>query len=954
MTACPTTDKLEQLLGGELSETDSQAVGQHVAECRRCQAALDGLTSAPEIDRMLDDSRASSLAVPDRGLFELLDRMRGTPPDPRWAEGPAEPRPPRDETIRFPGPATPDAPLGQLGTYDILEQLAGGASGLLFKARDSKLGRIVAIKVLRRELAAMDRARARFEREARAAASLNHDHIVTVYDVVTPSDFPPYLVMEHIAGESLADRVRRDKLLEPADAAQIVRQVALGLAAAHERGLVHRDIKPSNIMLDQVMSRAKLTDFGLARAPESAAGITQEGAIAGTPAYMSPEQMTSPQEVDGRCDVYGLGVVLYELLTGDLPFRGVTRMILLQVLHDDPSPPRRLNDKIPGDLETICLKAMAKEPARRYSTAAEFSDDLGRFLAGEPIRARPIGVVEWAWRWSRRNPLIASLGTAVLMLLVTVAVGSSLAAIRIGAASDQTKSALRSANKAQREAELAQKSAEGAREVADELRQQAVRALDQERQARAEAETAKQQIAVALDREKKSARDAQLARMEAEAAQKKTAAALERERDARDAAERARQDAQFALQVAEESARIADEQRELALRSLNRLGAAALDVLLQDPSGLEKAGRLDAAIVRYEEAISLIRQNRLVGIPPLVVHSQIVAPALRLGQRLKLEESGESGRRRLAAIHAFQARLIVDHSGEAWPMPMPLRSAVESFDQAAQLDPSDLAHVAGRADARLKAFELEKTKDPSLVELAAADLQQVHKISPSRPILGDLFSRLGKAHHSLGEFDKADAAFRQAAELASRDDPHIQIDSLRDRAWTAISAGRLDQARRYAEQLKPLDAPAAALVIGETYERENLVEKAMESYDSGLPTELARAETAHVLLLAAAAQARIRTANDLATPKTQAAELRSTAVAQLRAAIKLAPQHSRAWFWRGLLARQLKMFLDSASDPQLQAGFRREANELLDQAVPAAPPEGRPDLVRLQRELNTR
>ena len=596
MTACPTTEKLEQLLGDELSEMDSQAVGQHVAECRRCQAALDGLTSAPEIDRMIDDSRASSITVPDRGLFELLDRMRGTPPDPRWAEGPAEPRPPREETVRFPGPAMPDAPLGQLGTYHILEQLASGASGLLFKARDAKLGRIVAIKVLRRELAAMDRARARFEREARAAASLNHDHIVTVFDVVTPADFPPYLVMEHIAGESLADRLRRDKVLDPADAAKIVRQIAVGLAAAHERGLVHRDIKPSNIMLDQVIGRAKLTDFGLARAPESAAGITQEGAIAGTPAYMSPEQMTSPQEVDGRCDVYGLGVVLYELLTGDLPFRGVTRMILLQVLHDDPTPPRRLNDKVPGDLETICMKAMAKEPARRYATAADFADDLGCWLAGEPIRARPIGLAEWAWRWSRRNPVIASLSTAVLVLLIAVAVGSTIAAIRIDAASSETRSALGAARQAHRQAQLAQKSAEDARELADAARREAVHALSLEKQAREDAETARRQIAQALEREKQSAREAQLARSDAEAAQKKIAAALERERDARDAAERARQDAQFALQVAEASARIADEQRELALRSLNRLGAAALDVLLQDPAALEQAGRLDAAM----------------------------------------------------------------------------------------------------------------------------------------------------------------------------------------------------------------------------------------------------------------------------------------------------------------------------------------------------------------------
>src|SRR5262249_4634067 len=205
------------------------------------------------------------------------------------------------------------------------------------------------------------------------------------------------------------------------------RQVALALTAAHARGLVHRDIKPSNILLEAGSERAKLTDFGLARVTEAVGVSTsQSGRIVGTPGYMSPEQIVSPGEVDGRSDVYSLGVVLYELLTGERPFRGVPHLLLQQVVHDEPRPPRKLSDNIPRDLETVCLKAMAKAPARRYLTVRELAEDLGRFLAGEPIKARPVGSAERLWRWCRRNPALATMGTGVALLLVSVAVVSTL------------------------------------------------------------------------------------------------------------------------------------------------------------------------------------------------------------------------------------------------------------------------------------------------------------------------------------------------------------------------------------------------------------------------------------------------------------------------------------------------------------------------------------------------
>jgi len=435
MNGCPSGEQLEQFLYESLSPADSRAISDHVGGCARCQVALDERTSGAAVTTRTSVAASPTSADAEPVLSELLDRMRQAPPEP---DRPAPAFKRSTEKIVFPLPPSPDAPLGQLDSYQILEKLGSGSGGMLFKAHDAKLDRTVAIKVLRHELAGLEIARARFEREARAAASLKHDHIVTVFDVVFGGDFPPYLVLEFIAGESLADRLRHEGSLEPRAAARIVQQVALGLSEAHERGLVHRDIKPSNIMLDLLPTssrrsttagdiRAKITDFGLARSADAGTGLTMEGTLAGTPAYMSPEQLTNPKTVDGRTDVYSLGIVLYELLAGEPPFRGAMHMILRQVLNAAPRPPRQWNDKIPADLETICLKAVAKDSTRRYATAAELAADLGCWLAGEPIHARSIGPAERFWQWSRRNRPVAALSAAVVLLLITLAAVASIA-----------------------------------------------------------------------------------------------------------------------------------------------------------------------------------------------------------------------------------------------------------------------------------------------------------------------------------------------------------------------------------------------------------------------------------------------------------------------------------------------------------------------------------------------
>jgi WD40 repeat protein/tRNA A-37 threonylcarbamoyl transferase component Bud32 len=441
--------------------TDENTAGERERQVNRVLAdylEAQRLGRAPRREELL--LRHPDLAGELHSFFADQDRFG------RLAEGlvpPAAPAPaPGQAATLAPGEAAGAGPaLGSVryfGDYELLEEVARGGMGVVYKARQVSLNRVVALKmILRGELATPADVR-RFQTEAEAAGRLDHPNIVPIYEV-DEHQGQHYFSMKLVEGSNLA-ALGRERPGSARAAARLVATVARAVHHAHQRGILHRDLKPGNVLLD-AEGRPHVTDFGLARRVEGDSALTQSGAIVGTPSYMAPEQARAEKQLTTAIDVYALGAILYELLTGRPPFRAVTPLeTLMQVLEREPQRPRALNPRVPRDLETVCLKCLEKEPRLRYGSAEALADDLERFLAGEPIRARQTPAWERGVKWARRRPALAALVGVSLTAAAALLIGGLLFNAQLQIALGQVDQVKRDADVDREAARLANEGAQ--------------------------------------------------------------------------------------------------------------------------------------------------------------------------------------------------------------------------------------------------------------------------------------------------------------------------------------------------------------------------------------------------------------------------------------------------------------------------------------------------------------
>ena len=324
---------------------------------------------------------------------------------------------PSHKTMDLPFETLAAAPVGTklsyFGDYELVQEIARGGMGVVYKARQVSLNRIVAIKMILSGQQASETEVKRFHTEAEAAANLQHPNIVAIHEVGV-HEGRHYFSMDYVAGKNLSELIKGGPL-PPAQAAQYVKSMAEAIQYAHQRGILHRDLKPQNVLIDE-FDQPRITDFGLARQLRRDSNLTQEGAVMGSPSYMPPEQAAGKlAQVGPQSDVYSLGTILYELLTGKAPFRAETPMAtLVKVLEAEPVRPKSLNPRVPADLETICLKCLEKRPERRYQSARDLAEEVGRYLDHDPILARPPSFIRKTWNWSVRHPWVI---TGIISLL---------------------------------------------------------------------------------------------------------------------------------------------------------------------------------------------------------------------------------------------------------------------------------------------------------------------------------------------------------------------------------------------------------------------------------------------------------------------------------------------------------------------------------------------------------
>lgn len=565
-----------------------------------------------------------------------------------------------------------------LARFQFIELLGRGAFGAVWKARDTQLDRIVAIKVPRPGQFDGD-AREQFLREARAAAQFQHPYVVCVHEIQDQGDWF-YIVSDFVDGVTL-DKWAAQQRPSYRDSAELCAKIADALQHAHTHGVVHRDLKPTNIIIDR-QGEPHLMDFGLSKREAGEITMTVEGQILGTPAYMSPEQAAGKSHtVDRRADIYSLGVILFELLTGERPFRGNTQMVLKQVVEEEPPSPRRLDNRIPRDLEIICLKCLEKRPQRRFISAATVEAELSRFLRREPIRTRPTTRLTRCWRWCQRNPTTAFLsGLASILLLLTAVIGtwgylSTVNALRLWETESQRAERAREEAEQRRvetqterdrvrHAELALKEQSRlAGEYSDDLAQvretlaQRVRELEDSRTAEIQARNTAEELRQAADQANQEAQQesqaATKARLDARKAQEAATKAQEAATRAREEAARTREETWTAHEEVDRQRRRADEQMNLAKQAKQaqeelQRQRERVQQLEQEAARLQQTGNkteedlnrmrgvAQAAVLQLTQARDLADQHRKQAYQALETlaqqrkQSEVFAPAAQL------------------------------------------------------------------------------------------------------------------------------------------------------------------------------------------------------------------------------------------------------------------------------------------------------------------------------------
>jgi WD40 repeat protein/tRNA A-37 threonylcarbamoyl transferase component Bud32 len=424
----PSNDQLCAFSLGQVSDDQLALVSEHLAECPSCCVFLDQLASADPLVARLQEA-ATHVELGQEDPAQRRSAVRALVRKDQGQGGLSQSLPPH--LVCSPGP------LKQVGEYEILAEVGRGGMGVVFKARHRGLHRLAALKMVLAGEFMSPAQELRFRLEAELAARVQHPNIVQVYEIGS-YEGRPFLALEWVEGGSLANRLDRQPW-PPSEAARLIEMLARAIHVAHGEGVVHRDLKPANVLLASAAASGpgdtapgtnspgldgwtcKITDFGLAQPTEGGKTLTQTGFLVGTPAYMAPEQASGKRALVGPAtDIYALGVMLYQLLTGQLPFEGDTTLeVLRAVMSDEPALPRRLQPRLPRDLEAITLHCLEKEPGRRYPSALAVAEDLQRFREGKPVLARPVGAVARFVRTCRRRPLV----TLLLGLLVASFLG---------------------------------------------------------------------------------------------------------------------------------------------------------------------------------------------------------------------------------------------------------------------------------------------------------------------------------------------------------------------------------------------------------------------------------------------------------------------------------------------------------------------------------------------------